>query len=614
MTTDLKVGAILQSNGQCRFTVWGPELDSVELELQSPKKETVAMQTSEDGYWSATVDNVAAGTQYFYRLNQSEDLRPDPASFYQPEGVHGPSAVVDLSRYQWNDDGWKNIPWQDYIIYEVHIGTFTKEGTFESAIAQLADLKALGITAIEILPVSQFPGERNWGYDGVFPYATQNSYGGPDGLKRLVDACHREGLAVILDVVYNHFGPEGNYTGCYGPYTTDKYSTPWGNAINFDDTWSDGVRQYCIQNALYWLREFHVDGLRLDAIHAIYDFSAKHLLAELAEEVAELSEQLGKPLYVTAESDLNDTRIIRPADQGGFALQAQWSDDFHHALHTLVTGERYGYYHDFGTCEDLATAIRDRFVYSGKFSPFRRRRHGNAATDLPSHQFIVCAQNHDQIGNAKGCDRLSKLIPFDALKLTAAALITSPYIPLLFMGEEYGEVAPFNYFIDHSDPDLVEAVYEGRKREFKEAHGFGEPAPAHEVATYEASKLNWNLRQEGQHKTLLNFYRRLLELRRQLKLNTPSYSKEIAIHTGRDRDQQVIVYQRTTADGPLLFLMNFMQAETTIELEAPPKPWRLMLDSATPEWDGPGSSLPEKITAAQSLELSSLGFALYSAA
>lgn len=614
MTTDLKVGAILQSNGQCLFTLWGPELDSVDLELRSPKKDTVAMQKSEDGYWSTTVENVAEGTQYFYRVNQSEDLRPDPASLYQPEGVHGPSAVVDLSRYQWNDDGWKNIPWQDYVIYEVHIGTFTAEGTFEAAIAQLADLKALGITAIEILPVSQFPGERNWGYDGVFPYATQNSYGGPDGLKRLVDACHQEGLAVILDVVYNHFGPEGNYTGCFGPYTTDKYSTPWGNAINFDDTWSDGVREYCIENALYWLREFHVDGLRLDAIHAIYDFSAKHVLAEMAEKVAELSDQLGKPLYITAESDLNDTRIIRPAEQGGFALQAQWSDDFHHALHTLVTGERYGYYHDFGTCEDLATAIRDRFVYSGKFSPFRRRRHGNDATDLPSHQFIVCAQNHDQIGNAKGNDRLSKLIPFDALKLTAAVLITSPYIPLLFMGEEYGEVAPFNYFIDHSDPDLVKAVYEGRKREFREAHGFGEPAPAHEVATFEASKLNWNLRQEGQHKTLLNFYRRLLELRRQLKLGTPSYSKDIDMNVVRDRDQEVIAYQRATGDGPLLFLINFKQAATTIDIEQPQKPWQLKLDSAATEWNGPGSSLPEEITEAQSLELPSLSFALYSAA
>jgi maltooligosyltrehalose trehalohydrolase len=566
------------------------------------------MEKSEEGYWTTTVENVAEGTHYLYRINGG-DLRPDPASFYQPEGVHGPSAVVNPNNYTWGDTAWKNIPWSDYVIYEVHIGTFTAEGTFEAAIAQLADLKALGITAIEILPVSQFPGERNWGYDGVFPYATQNSYGGPEGLKRLVDACHQEGLAVILDVVYNHFGPEGNYTGNYGPYTTDKYNTPWGNAINFDDTWCDGVRHYCIENSLYWLREFHIDGLRLDAIHAIYDFSAQHILAELAEAVVELSDQLGKPLYVTAESDLNDVRIIRPVEQGGFALQAQWCDDFHHALHTVITGERYGYYQDFGTCEALATAIRDRFIYSGTYSPFRRRRHGNSATELPSHQFIVCAQNHDQIGNAKGCDRLSKLVPFDALKLTASVLITSPYIPLLFMGEEYGEVAPFNYFIDHSDPDLVEAVYQGRKREFKEAHGFGEPAPAHELATFEASKLNWNLRNEGEHKTLLQYYKRLLELRRQLKLSTPSYSKDIKITS--DNETQIIVYERTMEEGPLLCLMNFNQAVSVVEILPAEQPWLLKLDSAAPEWGGPGSSLPEKITEAQSIELAPLQFALY---
>jgi maltooligosyltrehalose trehalohydrolase len=611
MTVNPQIGAILQDNDQCCFTLWGPELDTVELRLLSPQKDASPMLKGEDGYWSVTVEQVKPGTEYLYSINQSEDLRPDPASFYQPQGVHGPSAVVDLKRYQWGDRDWKNIPWRDYIIYELHIGTFTPEGTFEAAIAQLPDLKALGITAVEILPVSQFPGERNWGYDGVFPYATQNSYGGPEAFQHLVDACHQQGLAVILDVVYNHFGPEGNYTGCFGPYTTDKYCTPWGNAINFDDAWCDGVRQYCIQNALHWLRDFHIDGLRLDAIHAIYDFSAKHVLAEMAEAVADLSDQLGKPLYVTAESDLNDSRIIRPVDQGGFNLQAQWSDDFHHALHTLVTGERYGYYQDFGSCEALAKALRDRFVYNGEFSGFRRRRHGNSASDLPSHQFIGCAQNHDQVGNAQGCNRLSKLIPFEALKLTAGTLISSPYIPLLFMGEEYGEVAPFNYFIDHSDPDLIKAVYEGRKQEFKEAHGFGEPAPAHELATFEASKLNWDLRQEDQHKTLLNYYRRLIELRRQLQISQPTYADDIEITS--DEDKQVIFYQRALPQGPLLCLMNFNPAISIVDIAPADRPWELQIDSAAQEWEGPGSSLPEKITELRSLELAPLSFALYTA-
>ncbi|MBE9136722.1 malto-oligosyltrehalose trehalohydrolase [Nodosilinea sp. LEGE 07088] len=607
MTLDARIGAILQQNGQCQFTVWGPELTSVDLELEATPA-AVPMEPIDGGYWSATVSGVTAGTHYRYRLNQADSF-PDPASFYQPEGVHGPSAVVDHSAYGWGDAAWSNIPWPDYVIYELHIGTFTPEGTFAAAIARLPDLKALGITAIEILPVAQFPGDRNWGYDGVFPFAAQSSYGGPEGLKSLVDACHQQGLAVMLDVVYNHFGPEGNYTGQYGPYTTEKYRTPWGSAINFDDAWCDRVRQYCIENALYWLREFHIDGLRLDAIHAIYDLSAEHILAEMAAAIAALSDQLGKPLYLTAESDLNDTRIIRPVEQGGFALQAQWCDDFHHALHTVITGERYGYYQDFGTCTNLATSLRDRFIYSGKFSPFRRRRHGNSATALPSHQFIVCAQNHDQIGNAKGSDRLSKLVPFEALKLTAAVLLTSPYIPLLFMGEEYGEVAPFQYFISHGDPDLVKAVYEGRKREFRAAHGFGEPAPAHEVATFEMSKLNWHLRQEGQHQTLLRFYQHLLELRRQLKLGTPSYSRDIAITS--DDDQQVIVYQRAMANGLLLCLMNLSPAPNTIDIPHPDQPWVLKFDSAAVEWSGPGSALPEKITAAQSLELSPLSFTLY---
>jgi maltooligosyltrehalose trehalohydrolase len=623
MTATTRVGAFLQTDGknsgQCRFTVWGPELDSVELRLLSPQKSTLPMNRDDRGYWTVTAEDVAAGTQYLYCINGDQAaLRPDPASFYQPEGVHGPSAVVDHSAYTWADGDWQNIPWPDYVLYELHIGTFTPEGTFEAAIARLPDLKALGITAVEILPVAQFPGERNWGYDGVYPYATQNSYGGPEGFKRLVDACHQQGLAVILDVVYNHFGPEGNYTGCYGPYTTDKYSTPWGNAINFDDAWCDGVRQYCIDNVLYWLRDFHVDGLRLDAVHAIYDFSAQHILAEMAEAAIALSKQLGKPLYLTAESDLNDVRLIRPPAEGGYGLEAQWSDDFHHALHTLVTGERYGYYQDFGTCEALATALRDRFVYSGKFSPFRRRRHGNSATDMPSHRFIACAQNHDQVGNAQGCNRLSMLVPFDALKLTAAVLLMSPYIPLLFMGEEYGETAPFQYFIDHSDPDLVKAVYEGRKREFKAAHGFGEPEPAHEPATFEMSKLHWGQRQEGQHQTLLRYYQRLLELRRQLRLSTPSYSNEVQVTS--DNDQQVITYRRAVVDGSLLCLMNFSPSVTTVEVEAPgvnapdvtpEQPWVLTFDSAAPEWDGPGSSRPEKITETQPVELPPLSFALY---
>ncbi|PZO37555.1 MAG: malto-oligosyltrehalose trehalohydrolase [Leptolyngbya sp.] len=610
MTANTNLGAFLQSDGQCQFTVWGPELDSVELRLVSPQAVAVPMERDQRGYWTATLGEVTAGAHYWYCINGDESaLRPDPASFYQPKGVHGPSAVVDLSRYEWGDAAWLNIPWADYVIYELHIGTFTAAGTFEAAIARLPDLVDLGITAVEIMPVAQFPGDRNWGYDGVFPYATQNSYGGPDGLKRLVDACHQQGLAVILDVVYNHFGPEGNYSGCFGPYTTEKYSTPWGGAINFDDAWSDDVRQYCIDNALYWLREFHIDGLRLDAIHAIYDFGAKHLLAELAEAVSALGQQLGKPLYLAAESDLNDSRILRPADQGGYGLTAQWSDDFHHALHSLVTGEDYGYYEDFGTCEALARSFGDRFVYSGQYSPFRRRSHGNSASDLPSSQFIVCAQNHDQVGNATGGDRTTKTASFEALKLAAGAVLTSPYIPLIFMGEEYGETAPFNYFIDHSDPELIQAIYEGRKREFKAAHGFGEPAPAHEVATFNAAKLSWDLRHQGQHKTLWHYYQRLLKLRRQLQLGMPSTSQDI--YASADEEHRVVCYKRTLPDGALWCGMNFSTSASPVDFSPPVKPWVLQLDSAHAAWGGPGSSLPKTIADPQSVTLAPQSFVLY---
>lgn len=605
---DAQIGAVLQENQRCRFTVWGPNLNSVAVKLTSPKAASLPLQKREMGFWSVEVDDVGAGAQYFYEINQTE-TRPDPASRYQPEGVHGPSMVIDQSRYDWQDQSWRNLPLQDYVIYELHVGTFTPEGTFEAAIARLPDLKALGVTAVEIMPVAQFPGDRNWGYDGVFPYAVQNSYGGPDGLKHLVNACHELGLAAVLDVVYNHFGPEGNYTGCYGPYITEKYNTPWGGAINFDEAWCDGVRQFFIENVLYWLRDFHFDALRLDAIHAIYDFGAKHFLADTAEAVQELSEHLGKPFYLIAESDLNDTRIVRSPDQGGYGIDAQWSDDFHHALHTLLTQEQEGYYQDFGTCNAFAKVMSDRFVYSGDYSAFRRRRHGNSATDLPSTQFVVCSQNHDQVGNRMLGERLTQLVSFEALKLAAGALLTSPYVPLLFMGEEYGEPDPFLYFIDHGDTDLVEAVFQGRKREFKDFHAVGEPLPAHELSTFQKSKLNWELREKGQHQVLWRYYQQLLNLRKQLGLNTPSSSDDIRSHC--DEDQRLVYYQREMADGQLLCLMNFNQAVSTLEVAPPGHSWFLKIDSAVAEWQGSGSSLPEKIAETQVLELAPLSFALY---
>ena len=450
------LGAIYLGDGRCSFRVWAPRAQQVEVRIVAPGQRIIPLRRDERGYHEVVAESVDPGTRYFYRLD-GESERPDPASRFQPEGVHGPSQVVD-SRFSWGDAGWFGLPLRDYIIYELHVGTFTGEGTFAAVVTHLEQLKELGITVLELMPVAQFPGSRNWGYDGTYPFAVQNSYGGPDGLKHLVSACHQRGLAVVLDVVYNHLGPEGNYLGDFAPYFTDRYRTPWGPAVNFDGAHSDEVRRFFIENALSWVTEFHVDGLRIDAVHAILDFSAKPFLQELAEAVHAQAERLNRRIYLIPESDLNDTRLIRAPEVGGFGLDAQWNDDFHHALHTLLTGERTGYYEDFGEIRHLVKGFREGFVYSGEYSPYRRRRHGNSSRSLPAHRFVVFAQNHDQVGNRLRGDRLSHLVSLEALKLAAGVILLSPFIPLLFMGEEYGEIAPFEYFVSHSDPGLIEAV------------------------------------------------------------------------------------------------------------------------------------------------------------
>jgi maltooligosyltrehalose trehalohydrolase len=447
-------GAKLDKTHNCTFTVWAPARRRVELkltphpldgkvgagqegliEMELPGESAEAKETA--GYWQLTVPDIQPGTRYFFQLDGSV-TRPDPASNFQPEGVHGPSEVIDHGQFQWKDEKWKGIGLKDMIIYELHVGTFTPEGTFSAAIGRLSDLKELGINAVEIMPVAQFPGDRNWGYDGVYPYAVQNSYGGPDKLKELVNASHRAGLAVVLDVVYNHLGPEGNYLRDFGPYFTDKYQTPWGQAINFDGPYSDPVREFFIENALYWFRDYHIDALRLDALHAVFDMSAKHFLRELSERVAEFSKENGRRFYLVAESDLNDVRLIKPRSRGGYGLDAQWSDDFHHSLHALLTGEKKGYYQDFGSVRNLAKVFREGFVYTGQYSEHRKRRHGSKPKHRKARQFVVCIQNHDQVGNRMYGKRLSQLVGFESLKLAAGTVILSPYIPHLFMGEEYG--------------------------------------------------------------------------------------------------------------------------------------------------------------------------------
>jgi maltooligosyltrehalose trehalohydrolase len=583
------LGATPLPGGRCRFLVYAPSAGAVEVRLLLPGKERVApLERDGLGYHHGVLDGVPAGTSYLYRLDGAKE-RPDPASRRQPQGVHGPSGVVDPDAHAWKDRGWRGIPLASYILYELHVGTYTPEGTFDAVIPRLDSLVDLGITAVGLMPVAQFPGERNWGYDGAYPFAAQESYGGPEGLKRLVDACHLRGLAVALDVVYNHLGPEGNYLSDFGPYFSDRYRTPWGAAVNFDGPGSDEVRRYFRENALRWLREFHVDALRLDAIHGIMDFSASPFLAELAGTVRDLRREESRMVYLIPESDLNDARIVTPAEEGGYGLDAQWSDDFHHALHCLLTGERDGYYADFGGIEPMARAFTDGFVYSGQYSAYRKRRHGNRSRHLPAGKFIVFAQNHDQVGNRMRGDRLSTLVSFESLKLAAGVVLLSPFLPLLFMGEEYGEVAPFLYFVHHGDDALIEAVRNGRKEEFAGFGWTGDIPDPQDEGTFLRSRPDPALRTSGNHALLLSFHRELIRIRK----TDPVLSRV-------DRDgMEVIPFEKENALAVLrrggnaraAAVFHFGEAPADLPLPLPGGPWETVLDSSDARWGGPGGGV-----------------------
>lgn len=598
------IGAIYLDNNSCQFTVWSPLRKQVNLQIVSPEKRSIPLKKKERGYWQVTVDNITPETRYFYELD-GELLRPDPASHFQPNGVHEASQVVDHNQFDWQDQGWNNINLEDWIIYELHPGTFTPEGTFEAIIDRLPYLKDLGINIIELMPVGQFPGKRNWGYDGAYWFAVQNSYGGPNGLKKLVNACHQQGIGVILDVIYNHFGPEGNYTQDFGPYFTQKYKTPWGSAINYDDAYSDGVRNVVIQNALYWLDNYHIDGLRLDAIHAIYDFSAKHILKELAEAV----ETLNKKVYLIAESDLNDVKIIDKSERGGYNIDAQWSDDFHHCLHTLLTKENKGYYQDFSKLELLAKVLKEGFAYSGDYSPFRKRYHGNSAIDCPPYQFVVCNQNHDQVGNRMLGERFSQLISFEQLKIAAGLTLLSPYIPLLFMGEEYGEDAPFLYFIDHNDPGLIEAVREGRKEEFNEFYEVGDPPDAASLETFKQSTLDWEKQQKEKHKTLYQFYQSLINLRRQIPALAQRKERNLEVET--DTEKNLLKVTRYYKNSKIMYWVNFDANSIIFDFKPTQENWHKQLDSSDEKWLGKGAKMPKDLSQSSSLEIPAYSIVVY---
>jgi len=592
------LGATPLWDGSWQFVVWAPHHKVVELHLQRGQASLLPMEPDELGYHRIVVEEALAGQKYLYRLDKSHE-RPDPASRFQPDGVHGPSEVVDLGAFVWTDSSWKGLDLEDSIFYELHVGTFTRQGTLTALIPHLDELAELGVTMIELMPVAQFPGARNWGYDGVYPFAVQNSYGPPRDLQNFVNAAHSRNLGVTLDVVYNHLGPDGNYLAEYGPYFCDRYRTLWGPALNFDGPYSDEVRLFFIQNALYWLNDLHFDALRLDAVHGIFDASAFPFLAELSAAVASLSARLGRKIHLIAESDLNDVRVLRPREQGGLGMDAQWSDDFHHSVHTLLTEERSGYYSDFGDTHHLTDTLRSGWYYAGQYSRYRRRKHGNSPSGSKHLQFVVCTQNHDQVGNRALGERLSRLVDFESLKLAAGITVLSSFVPLIFMGEEYGEIAPFQYFTSHTDLQLAEAARRGRQEEFA-AFEWKEQIPDPQAeSTFAGSKLNRALSKEEPHRTLRRLYQGLLRFRRDYELARATQLAVVEYPSAR----ALMVLLRGRDSRLLAMLFNFGDSAAPLTAELPSGTWEIRIDSADSAWAGHGVSLPPKLHVAGALEV-----------
>lgn len=597
-----KIG-VNYTNGTASVSLWAPNATkaSICLYIDGTKSVEEVLQKQEKGYWSGVI-NVTADMQYLFKIDDGEEL-PDPASLFQPNGVHGPSQVFNAGDFSWSDNRWKNPSLEQYIFYELHAGTFTQNGTFDSIGEKLDYLLDLGITAIEIMPVAQFPGKRNWGYDGVFPYAVQNSYGGPQKLQNLVNKCHEKGLAVVLDVVYNHLGPEGNYLPHYGPYFTDKYKTPWGNAINYDDAHCDEVRRYFIENALMWFRDFHIDALRLDAVHAIKDMGAIHILKEIRQYTDQLMQATGHTHYLIVECDLNDTKYIDDIEHKGYGMHSQWTDEFHHALRVAAGNERTGYYADFNGLEDLAKAYKDAYVYTGQYSNERLRSFGVPTADKKASNFIAFSQNHDQVGNRMLGERTAHLVSYEMLKLMAGAVMVSPFLPLVFMGEEWASPNPFQYFISHSDSDLVSAVCEGRKKEFAAFHSTEDVPVPQDEQTFDGSKLNWDIIDQEEHSIMLSYYKALIALRKSQHAFKSNYRNNIEVTTSMP--QKLLILHRWHEKSHIICIMNFSDKLQRITSALYKGTLQKILSSADEKWGGPGhddshstvgiTALPESI-------------------
>lgn len=594
----LEMGARPRDGGVV-FRVWAPR--SAQLSLQIVGQNPIPMERR-GGFFELLCPGTSAGADYQYCLD-SGNCRPDPVSRWQPQGVHGPSRVVDPEAYSWNDTSWRGVELRDLVFYELHVGTFSPQGTFDGVIEKLSHLRDLGITALSIMPVAQFPGGRNWGYDGAYPYAVQESYGGPEGFKRLVDACHRQGLAVVLDVVYNHLGPEGTYLAEYGHYFTDHYRTSWGRAVNYDGQYSDFVRRYVVDNALYWLTEYHVDGLRLDAVHAIYDYGAYHILAELKEAFAAQAEALGRKAWIIAESDLNDVRILNPKELGGYGIDSQWHDDFHHAVTTALTQRKESYFVDFGSLDDVRKAVEEGFVIDGRYSEYRKKRHGSSTRKRPGTQFVCFIQNHDQIANACEGRRLATLLSVEGQKLAAMLYLCGPALPMLFMGEEWGAETCFYYFTSFEDPALAQAVREGRMKE-----SFGEAIDPQAEETFRKSCLDWGEEAEPAHQTVLAYYRDLLRLRK----STPALSdcRKDLTKVVYDEAQRWLLLKRSEQ---AIVVSNFSDRSQEISLVLPLGEWCPVCSSFDRKYGGKHEPVIESLIGDDvpvSLELPSLGATL----
>ncbi|HOX56764.1 MAG TPA: malto-oligosyltrehalose trehalohydrolase [Candidatus Paceibacterota bacterium] len=589
--TRVTLGATYLGGRRWRFLVWAPRVERVEVLLSKPKREVARLTRHDGGYHATVVEDATPGTRYLYRLDGRHAF-PDPASRYQPDGVHGASALV-APAFPWTDEKWAGVRLKDYVLYELHVGTFTTEGTFEAAIPHLAELRDLGVTALELMPVAQFTGSRNWGYDGVFPYAAQNSYGGPAGLKRLVNAAHRAGLAVVLDVVYNHLGPEGNHLSEFGPYFMESHSTPWGQALDFAGRPGADVRRFFIENALYWQTEFHIDSLRLDAIHAIRDSSASPFLGELAQACHRQADTLKRPFHLIGEGGLDIVRRIPAGAPAGVGLDAEWRDDFHHCLHVLLTREQTGYYARFGGAAQFARVWRAARTTKSRFRGARKRGGSSSKVSQAVQSFVVYSQNHDQAGNRLRGERLATLIPFEARKLAAANVLLSPFIPLLFMGEEYGELAPFHYFISHSSAPVIQTVRAGRRAELAAFGWRGRPPDPQDRATFESSKLNHALRKKRTHRLLRAFYRELMRLRRTLPALTTTATYPIKVRALRS--DRVLLVSYSSGGARFLLAFNYSDRLATVTASASPGRWLALLNSADGRWDGPGSLVPKEL-------------------